>query len=142
MPEINYTVIIQVINFILLLLLLNIIFYRPVRGALSQRQKEIDSAAMLTEEWTKKIEKYSSEIEEKIGLARKQGIKERMGIRDSGLSHEKELVQEASLQVERELETARDDIREKIERARSYLHGEIDSISRELAEKILGRSLG
>jgi F-type H+-transporting ATPase subunit b len=142
MPEINYTVIIQVINFILLLFLLNIIFYRPIRGVLSKRQEEIDSTKMLTEERTKKIEKYTSEIEEKISLARKQGVKERMSIRDSGLSHEKDLIQDASLQVEREIDTARNEIREKIVRARSYLQGEIESLSKELAEKILGRTLG
>lgn len=141
MPEINYTVIIQIVNFILLLFLLNVIVYRPIKGVLSKRQEEIDSAAILTEEWTKKIESYSLEIEKKIGNAKKQGAKERLSIRDSGISHEKELFQDASLQVEREIDSARNEIREKIERARASLQGEIESFSKELAEKILGRSL-
>ncbi|MBN1907032.1 MAG: ATP synthase F0 subunit B [Deltaproteobacteria bacterium] len=141
MPEINYTVIIQIVNFILLLFLLNVIVYRPIKGVLSNRQEEIDSAAILTEEWTKKIESYSLEIEEKIGNAKKQGAKERLSIRNSGISHEKELFQDASLQVEREIDSARNEIREKIERARASLQGEIESFSKELAEKILGRSL-
>ncbi|NLD36158.1 MAG: ATP synthase F0 subunit B [Desulfatiglans sp.] len=141
MPEINYTVIIQIVNFILLLVLLNIIVYRPVRGLLIKRKQEEDSSILMTEEWKRKIENYSAEIEEKIDFARKQGIKERISIRDSGLSHEKELVQDASSQVEREIQSARNEIREKIERASASLQGEIDSFSIELAEKLLGRSL-
>jgi F-type H+-transporting ATPase subunit b len=142
MPEINYTVIIQIVNFILLLFLLNIIVYRPIKWQLNKRQEEIDSDSLLTDEWKKKIESYSLEIEEKISLARKEGLKERMNIRDSGISYEKELVQDAGSQVEKEIEMARKEIREKIDQARASLQGELDSLSKELAEKILGRSIG
>ncbi|NLA75962.1 MAG: ATP synthase F0 subunit B [Deltaproteobacteria bacterium] len=142
MPEINYTVVIQVVNFLLLLFLLNVIVYKPVRNLLSKRREEMDTTALLTEEWKRKIENSSIAIEERIAAAKKEGVKERLSIRDSGLSHEKELVQDAFIKVEKEIESAMDEIRDKIGRARISLYDEIESLSLELAEKILGRPVG
>jgi F-type H+-transporting ATPase subunit b len=138
MPEINYTVIIQIINFLLLIFLLNIIVYRPIRGILNKRKTEMDSSSLLTDEWKRKIEKFAIEIDEKIDLARKQGMKELTHLRDSGLAHEKELVQDASSQVEKEVHKAKNEIKEKIDKARVTLQGEIDIYAREMVKKIMG----
>lgn len=141
MPEINYTVLIQIVNFILLLFLLNIIIYRPVRGILNKRNEEMDSSLSLTNEWKRKIDNYSIELEERLDLARKHGIRERLEMRDSGLSHEKELFLSASSQIQRDINEAKNEIRDKIEKARTSLLGEIEGFSKELAEKILGRAM-
>jgi F-type H+-transporting ATPase subunit b len=141
MPELNYTVIIQIINFILLIFFLNIIIYRPIRGILKNRKEEMASFSLLTDEWKSKIEKYAIEIEEKTDLARKLGMKEFVSLKDSGVSHEKELVQDACSQVEREVEMAKNEIKAKIDEARVSLQGEIDSYAREIAEKIMGDTL-
>ncbi len=138
MPEINYTVIIQIINFVLLIFLLNIILYRPVRGILNNRKEKMDSSSLLTDEWKRKIEKYAIEIQEKTDLARKQGMKELVSLRDSGLTKEKELVQDAFSQFEREVDMAKNEIKVKIDKARISLKDEIDSYAREMAEKIMG----
>jgi F-type H+-transporting ATPase subunit b len=141
MPEINYTVFIQIVNFILFIFLLNIIVYRPIRGILNRRKEEIEISLSLTDEWKKKIENYAIEIAAQTDLARKQGIKERISIRDSGLSSEKELLQGAYSQVDNEIEKAKNEIKGQIDKARIYLQGEIESYSREMAEKIIGRAL-
>ncbi|MDM7919658.1 MAG: ATP synthase F0 subunit B [Methanosarcina sp.] len=137
MPELNYTVIIQIINFVLLIFLLNIILYRPVRGIIKNRKEKMDSSSLLTDEWKREIEKYAIEIREKTDLARKQGMKELVNLRDSGLTKEKELVQDAFSQFEREVDIAKNEIKEKIDKARISLKGEIDSYAREMVEKIM-----
>jgi F-type H+-transporting ATPase subunit b len=141
MPELNYTVFIQIVNFILFIFLLNIIVYRPIRGILNKRKEGIDFSLSLIDEWKRKIEKYALEIAAQIDLARKQGIKERASLRDSGLSSEKELLQGAHSQVDREIDKAKNEIKEQIDKARVSLQGEIESYSREMAEKIMGRAL-
>ncbi len=142
MPEfIPSSILIQVINFLVLLFLLNIIVYKPIRGILNKRKEEIDSSLGMTDELKRKIEKYSTEIEENIDSTRKQGLKERVSLRNNGLAAEKELLQEAYSQVEEALGKAKNEIKEKINSARVSLQHEMETFSNELAEKILGRSL-
>ncbi len=142
MPEIiPFSILIQIVNFLLLLFLLNIIVYRPVRRILAKRKEEMDSSSDFTDERKRKIEKYSAEIEENIAATRKEGLKERLSIRDKGLAAEKELLHDAYSQVEESLERAKNEINQKIDSARVSLQNEMESFSRELAEKLLGRSL-
>ncbi len=142
MPEFNtLSILIQMINFLVLLILLNIIVYKPIRGMLKKRKEEIDSSSNLTDELKRNIEKYSTEIEENIDSTRKLGLKERIGLRNNGLAAEKELLQDAYSQVEEALGKAKNEIKEKINNARTSLQNEMESFSHELAEKILGRSL-
>jgi F-type H+-transporting ATPase subunit b len=142
MPEFNpLSILIQMINFLVLLILLNIIVYKPIRGMLKKRKEEIDSSSNLTDELKRNIEKYSTEIEENIDSTRKLGLKERIGLRNNGLAAEKELLQDAYSQVEEALGKAKNEIKEKINSARTSLQNEMESFSHELAEKILGRGL-
>ena len=142
MPEFNpCSILIQIINFLVLLFFLNIIVYRPIRGILNKRKEEMDSSSRMTDELNRKIEKCSTEIEEHIDSTRKQGLKERLNFRNNGLDTEKELLLNAHSQVEEALEKAKSDIRDKISNARVSLQNEMEKFSYELAEKILGRSL-
>lgn len=142
MPEfIPSSILIQIINFLVLLFLLNIIVYKPIRGILNKRREEMDSSLNMTDEWKRKTEKYFNEIEENIDSTRKLGLKERINLRNNGLATEKELLEDAHSQVEKALEKAKNDIKEKINSARASLQDEMESFSHELAEKILGRSL-
>ena len=137
----SFSILIQIINFLILLFFLNIIVYRPIRRILNKRKEEMDSSSCVTDEWKRKIEKYSTEIEENIDSTRKEGLKERMSLRDNGLATEKELLMNAYSQVEEALGKAKNEIKEKINRARVSLQEEMEGFSQELAEKILGRSL-
>ena len=142
MPEfIPLSILIQMINFLVLLFFLNIIVYKPIRGILNKRREEMDSSLSMTDELKRKIEKYSSEIDENIDSTRKQGLKERVSLRNNGLETEKELLQSAYSQVEEALEKAKNEIKDKINSARVSLQDEMESFSHELAEKILGRNL-
>ena len=142
MPEfIPLSILIQIVNFLILLFFLNIIVYKPIRGMLNKRREEMDSSSNMTDDWKRKTEKYSTEIEINIESTRKQGLNERVSLRDNGLATEKELLQNAHSQVEEALGKAKNEITEKINSARVSLQDEMESFSHELAEKILGRSL-
>ncbi len=142
MPEfILSSIIIQIISFLILLFFLNIIVYKPVRGILNKRKEEMDTSFRMTDEWKRKVEKYSEEMESNIDTTRKKGVKERTDLRNQGLSTEKELLHDAYSQVEASLASAKKEIKEKINNTRVSLQDEMESFSHELAEKILGRNL-
>jgi F-type H+-transporting ATPase subunit b len=141
MLNIDGTLIIQIVNFLILLLILNFILFRPIRRILARREDEMNSRQKTIDDYKEQAEKNEKGIEEGVVQARKEGYTEKEALRSQGLEGEKEILQEAGGGVEQKLSTAKKEIESKIAVARETLEGQIASFSDELAQKILGRSI-
>ena len=132
---------IQVANFLFLLFLLNIILYRPVRKILSERKSEMDSFQGMIGDFQDRSATCEKDLAENEIGARKEGHKEKEGLKSEGLEEEKGLVQEAMSAAEGRIGKAKEDIRQRAVDVRKSLEAEVALFSKELAEKILGRSI-
>ena len=141
MLNIDGTLIVQIVNFLLLLLILNFILFRPIRRVLAQREGEMNSRQKTIDDYQKQAEKNEKGIEEGIVQARKEGYAEKEALKFQGLEREKEILQEAGGGVEQKLSAAKKEIESKVAVAREALEGQIAGFSDELAQKILGRSI-
>ena len=141
MLSIDYTLFIQIANFLVLLLVLNLILYRPIRGILKQRKDEIDSNENMAKDWRERAARFSAELQETIAITRKEGLKEKEGLKNIGLEEEKKILRKVSVSVEEKIIRKREEIQERLGKARQTLQSEVEGFSRELAEKLLGRSL-
>jgi len=141
MLEIDYTLFIQIANFLILLFLMNIILYRPIRGILNRRKEEMTSTEEQAVEWSQKADKFSGELEENTSKTRQEGLREKEDLKNEGLQDEKVMLQDASETAEEKLLNARDEIQEKLGHVRQSLQAEVKGFSQELAEKILGRTI-
>jgi len=141
MLNIDGTLIAQIINFLLLLLILNLILFRPIRRILAQREEEMNSRQKTIDDYQKEAEKKAKDIEEGVVQARKEGYAEKEALKSQGLEKEKEILQEAGAGVEKKLRAAKKEIETKIAVAREALEGQVATFSDELAQKILGRSI-
>jgi F-type H+-transporting ATPase subunit b len=137
----DYTVFIQIANFLVLLFVLNIIAYRPIRKIIQQRNEEITSFENITEDWTQKAEKSAQELGTHEAVTRKEGLKEKEVLKNKGLEDERNMLYEAYSSTEENLEKARQEIQERLKRAQQSLQAEVDDFSQELAKKILGRAV-
>lgn len=137
----DYTVFIQVANFLFLLLILNIILYRPIRKILDQRKKEMNSFQTMIEDFQDKSAQYENDLEENRTEARKEGYKEKEDLKNACLREEKDLLQEATSLADEKMGQAKEEIERKRKDARRSLENEVEVFSHELAEKVLGRSL-
>jgi F-type H+-transporting ATPase subunit b len=141
MLSIDYSVFIQIANFLILLLLLNFILFRPLRRVMSQRSREMDDLAHVAADLQTKAAEHSKTLEENLSSARKQGFKEKEGLRSEALNLEKRMYQEATASAGGKMEQARKTTEENVREIRISLENEIGLFSQELAEKILGRRL-
>ena len=142
MLTIDYTsLFIQVLNFLFLILLLNIILYRPIRKILQKRKEEMSSDENTAQEWSRKAEKYSAALDGNISDTRKKGIKEKDTLKSEGTEEEQEMFKETYSMIEGKINKARMEIEEKRQRARDSLQAEIKDFSTNLAEKFLGRGI-
>lgn len=137
----NYSLFIQIANFLILLLLLNFILYRPIRRILNQRKEEMNTSRDTAEDLRQRAHRFSVELEENMNETRKFGLSEKEAIKNKGLEEEREMLQRVNSSIEEKLSNKRKDIQEKLANAQQTLQAEVDGFSRELAEKILGRGI-
>ena len=137
----NITVFILIVNFLFLLFVLNIIFYRPIRKILGRRSEEVRGLHESIEGFREKSDRYVKDLEESFKGARSEGFKEKDKLKKTGTEAEKEILQEAISSAEAKIGNAKDEINRSITSARQSLEDELNMFSKELAEKILGRSV-
>ena len=141
MLEINYILFIQIANFLLLLVLMNILLFRPIRGILKTRSDEVASFEESIGDLLARSEQNEKRIEESMVEARKEGYLEREKYKGEGLAEERGILEEANGSYEEKVGAAKQEIEKKMSEVRETLEGQIAAFSNELAEKILGRSV-
>lgn len=132
---------IQVANFLMLLLLMNIFLYRPIRKMLAQRRAETSSLEGSIEDFLTRSGQNEKSIEDGLVLARKEGYMEKEGLRGRGFEAEKELLQKAGAEAGEKIRNAREETEKKMIDVRKTLQDQLAAFSEELAEKILGRGI-
>jgi F-type H+-transporting ATPase subunit b len=141
MLEINSTFFFQIGNFLLLLLLLNIVLFRPIRRVMIRRDEELDSLQKSIQDYQGRSAQNEKNIEEGMVLARKDGFAVKEKIKGAGLEEEKVVLQGANSSVEEKLGKAKSEMEMKMADVRKALEDQVAGFSMELAEKILGRSV-
>jgi F-type H+-transporting ATPase subunit b len=141
MLKIDYTLFIQIANFLFLLFILNILLFRPIRKILGRRAEEINSSKGMMGDFQNRAARYEKELEENIAGARREGYKEKEDLKDEGLEQEKELLKDATSSSGEKIGKAKQQIKSSADHVRQSLENEVAVFSRELAEKILGRSI-
>jgi F-type H+-transporting ATPase subunit b len=139
MINLNWTVLVQIANFLVLIYILNIVLYKPVRGMLNQRKAKVDGLAGSVEATHHQIEEKDRAFQDGVKAARAKGHKEKELRLQTALEKEQAIVAEINAKAQKEMETVKSRIAQDTEAVRAALEKEIDSFADAIAEKILGR---
>jgi len=137
----DWTLFVQIANFILLIFILNAILYKPIRQILIQRKKKIQGYNEGIETLQRDASESEQSFQAKISEARQQGVQEKGALKQAGEEEEKRLIDEINRKAQAELEAVRVQIAKDAEDARRGLEKEIEAFSGTIAEKILGRAV-
>ena len=141
MIEINQSLLIQIINVLLLMWLLNVILYKPIRAILKQRSEKLALLESEAGAAQKGLTDKEKDYQQRLLAARKEGLDYKNELKLKAQEEEKKLIQEANQKVEGELTQARQKISQQLEAARKSLTGDLSAFSQEIAIKILGRTI-
>ena len=141
MVNIDFSVIFQIVNFLILIWVLNIVLYKPIRGILTQRKEKISGLE-------KGIETLSSDASEKddafaagIRKARVEGLKEKEALLQTAADEEKEIVGKITEKAQADLAEVRAKVAEDAEKVKAALLEQVDEYAKFIGEKILGRAI-
>lgn len=141
MINLDKTLILQMINFLIFLWILNKLIYKPILDVLDRRKNRIrqfertvqDLETQASQQW----DAYQKDLQE----ARRQANLERERIVGRGLEAQRKLLEEVKDEAMRLAEKTRKGIDNEVAKARELLKSQAESIAVEMAEKILGRRL-
>jgi F-type H+-transporting ATPase subunit b len=141
MIDIDWTLYAQIINFLLLVFLLNVVLFRPIRNALRDRQAKLLAQEAEINVLADKGRSLEDEILEELAAARRTGAGARESLKQEGAQAEATLLDEVKRQVEVEWATVEKKIKADMAKARASLKTQAQSFAQLLATKILGREL-
>jgi len=141
MIDIDWTLYAQIINFLLLVFLLNVVSFRPIRKAVREREAKMLAQDTEINVLTDKGRSLEDEIREELAAARRAGAGARESLKQEGAQAEATLLEEVKRQAEREWTTVEKKIKADMAKARASLQTQAQSFAQLLATKILGREL-
>ncbi|MDJ0576595.1 MAG: F0F1 ATP synthase subunit B' [Xenococcaceae cyanobacterium MO_234.B1] len=141
MFDFDATLPLMAVQFLLLTALLNLVFYKPLTKALDERDAYIRNNQATAKESLARAESLVKDYEAQIAAARKES----QSILEKAQAAAREIVAqkiaEAQKEVQAQKEQAADEIQQQKATALSTLEQQVDSLSRQILEKILGPEL-
>lgn len=137
----DWSVFIQVVNFLLVIIILNHFLFRPIRGIIQERKEKIEGFESEIEQISSKADERGQEIESRLTVMRREGFDQKEIVKEQGLDDEKRIIDRAKDQAEEAMRRITAQITEEVGAAREELRADLEAFSLELAQKVLGRSL-
>jgi len=141
MIELNFTVIFQLAILLILMVALSKIVFKPFLRVLQERRDWVEGAEKKARELQQRTAELWEQYRDSMNSAQAQGAAIRDEIRKEGLAKETEILQKAMEEANRFLEGMKAKIQEEGLAARAGLRLHAQNLSREMAEKMLGRSI-
>jgi F-type H+-transporting ATPase subunit b len=141
MIDLDWTLFAQIINALVLVYLLNVVLFRPIRKSLKDRQARLDADAAALAQLNEQSQGVAGEIQENLNSARRQGLGEKEALRQVGAQAEASLLEKVKQEVDAEWARVEKKIKEDMDKARKTLKGQAQSFAQVMASKILGREV-
>jgi F-type H+-transporting ATPase subunit b len=141
MVEINLTIVIQVLQFLIVVFILNRLLFKPISRVMAERQEKISAWEEKTQNSQEtarlKLESYENQLrDEKAQAQEGQEL-----LTNELQQQEEENLRAVSEEASRLVASTQEAIEEETERLRAELRQQAAELSLMLAEKVLGRKV-
>jgi len=141
MIDINITLLWQLANFIVLLIVLNFILFKPIRQVMLEREQGISSALgdskAAQERMQAILERYNASLAE----AKQKAATTYNTVYQQGLDAQRDMISAERDKATELLDKARKEIAAASAAARTDLKHEAERLSQEITSKLLGRAV-
>ena len=135
------SLIIQIANFLLIIWIMNLILYRPIRNILRQRREKIEGLELSIETYNENAQEKDDAFAAGIKEARARGLKEKESLLQAAAEDEKQIIEDVNAKAQAELAEIREKIAKDADAARTSLQEKVDEFADEICQKILGRTV-
>ena len=141
MIELDWTLFVQIINFLVLVFLLNMVLFRPIRRIIVARQARMIAYEEDISGLADNQQGILGEVEQQLAAARRDGLGLREKLRQEGSQEESSLLEQVKKEVDAEWTQVEAKIKKDVAKAREALRAQAQDFATALSAKILGRKL-
>ena len=140
MFDINITLGIQFLNFIITIVVLDLLLIRPIRGIVKKRRDfasgMLSDAEQFTTEAADKLDKYESAL----AKAREEAARIRDAKKGEGVLKEGTLLQGAQTEAQQFLQSSRESTRVAVSQAMADMETRVPELAAKVVDRLLGKS--
>ncbi len=137
MIDLDITFFIQLVNFLIIWMVLNLILYRPIRGIIKKRAEYMSGQVGAIEKFNAQAVSKVKDYEAALDAARKTGLDERNRMKAEAQFRENEIVGDAGRDAASKISAARVEIESQVKKAMQSLQSEVDRMAKKATDKIL-----
>ena len=141
MISVDWTLGLQFLNFIILLLILNKLLYRPLMKIIAERRETIEGSRNQAKELETEIDEKMRRYQQQLNEAKTLANNERNKLKKAAAEEETKILAEAHEKATAQLQEIKKQVAYEAEKAGEKLKGEAENLAGQIATKILGREL-
>lgn len=141
MIDINYTLVVQMVNFLAIMVVLHFFLYRPMKKLFEEREQRINTALAEAESIRNKADDLLKDYDDALRHAKVEAHNMFALLSLEGSEEQKRAEENAREKAGAAMESAVAQISAESAKAREILRGEVNVISGGIVAKLLGRSI-
>ena len=140
MIDIDSTFFIQLINFLITVVFLNVLLVKPIRDKIKERNTLMASQLGSIEEFTSSADAKLKGYETALDSARQQGLELRKQMRAEGSGEEQQIMSAVGKEVAATMKAAQEEIAAQVAGAKKTLGADVEKFALKATAKILGQA--
>jgi F-type H+-transporting ATPase subunit b len=141
MINVDGSLFIQIANFLVLIWIMNIVVYRPIRKILIERREKVKGLEEGIETRLKDAQEKDEEFMKGVREARARGMQEKEALLQEAAAEEKQIIATINEKAQAEMAEVRSKIAADIDAVRSSLQSQVGDFAEAIGQKILGRTV-
>jgi F-type H+-transporting ATPase subunit b len=139
MVSVDGSIVIQIVNFLLLIWILNLVLYKPIRKILLERKEKMVGLQSDIDGSAEQVKSKEDAYAEGVRQARAEGQKQKELLMQAAVDEEKAIVGKINESAQAELKEVKAKIAQEVGTVKTALEKEIDAFADAIGQKILGR---
>lgn len=141
MISVDWTLGLQMVNFLVLLFVLNSILYKPLQRILKERSHTINSARTAAKDLQADIDTKMEQYQQQLQSAKTAAAEERASLKKAAAQQESEILSAAHAKATERLQVIKEKVSEQASEASVTLKDNAKVMAGDIATKILGREI-
>ncbi|BBO72093.1 ATP synthase subunit b [Desulfosarcina alkanivorans] len=139
MVSVDGSIVVQMVNFLVLIWVLNMVLYKPIRKILLERKEKVDGLQAVIDGSAEQVKSKEDAYAEGVRQARAAGQKEKEALMQAAEAEEKAIIGKINESAQAELKEVKEKIAQEVGTVKATLEEEIDAFADAIGQKILGR---
>jgi F-type H+-transporting ATPase subunit b len=141
MVSIDYSIIAEIIGYLILLVILNAILYKPIRRLLKERASRMSAIQSDVEKYERNAEQLLKDFDMKLAEARASGQGAMEKLKQEAREEEHQLSEASNKEADARKQELMAELTSEIDAARKDLTAKVEAFAMDISQKLLGRAI-